>query len=235
MAAVAGMPIICNPLDFGSDVLDFSSDMPDDDFYRASSLIEQTIHQYRPNGDRRVPADVQGSIILRPNATGNEAALCRLIQATARILSFKRASQAGFATNEEEVAKLLEVSAVEIFDIVENYDILPIPLVPYSVSLTFSVFIKYFNSTSSRDLWKRACTLLDSLADTWWAAEAMSSMGRSIFEKLENEPQAAIDSQLGILGDDAAVIPGFFDQADIFGEFDKSVVNYWFPADQSFT
>lgn len=261
MAAVSGMPMISNPLDFGADALDYVSGGPDDDFYRSCRLIEQTIHQYRPNGDRRVPPRVSIDLALRQNATPDEAALCRLVQATARILSYKRATGAtssnGASTNggsgggggggpnseppgtpgqtpsDADMVSLMEASAIEILNIVEMRDVLAFPLIPYAVSLTFSVFIKYFNSPNARMLWKRACELLDRLADTWWAAEAMASMGRSVFEKLENESQAAIDTQLGILGDDA-VVPGFFDQADIFGEFDKSVVNYWFPADQTF-
>lgn len=90
-------------------------------------------------------------------------------------------------------------SAILVADILEDDNgrsLLPLPVVPYSLSLALSVAYKHLRQTqlvtsrirATKQL-KRCCTLLDDLASTWWSAGAMAKLGRRALKEA-NRPAA---------------------------------------------
>lgn len=89
---------------------------------------------------------------------------------------------------------LLLSAAGSVLRIITNSrDIAPLPLVPYSVSLTLTVFLRMFPKYDSETGfgWRDSCVALEAMADRWWVAGAMGSMGWNVFRSID---EAAIDS-----------------------------------------
>ena len=89
-------------------------------------------------------------------------------------------------------------SAILIADILEDENgrnLLPLPVVPYSLSLALSVAYKHLRQTglvtsrirAAKQL-KCCCTLLDALASTWWSAGAMAKLGRRALNEANKPP-----------------------------------------------
>lgn len=89
-------------------------------------------------------------------------------------------------------------SAILIADILEDENgknLLPLPVVPYSLSLALSVAYKHLRQTglvtnrirATKQL-KCCCTLLDALASTWWSAGAMAKLGRRALNEANKPP-----------------------------------------------
>lgn len=90
----------------------------------------------------------------------------------------------------EKINGLLLSAAGSILRIIKNStDLPPLPLVPYCASLTLTVFLRTYPRHDSETgfNWKDSCTVLESMADRWWVAGAMGSMGWNVFRSLEEE------------------------------------------------
>ncbi|CDO51055.1 conserved hypothetical protein. Putative transcription factor [Geotrichum candidum] len=66
----------------------------------------------------------------------------------------------------------------------------PLPLIPYCVSLTLTVFLRTYPQKDPvyGFSWKDSVRLLEGMSDQWWVAAAMGGMGQTVFSKLENDP-----------------------------------------------
>lgn len=161
-----------------------------------------------------------------PDDSTPYTAFVRLTHLMAGILGRKRI--------EKMTPELLEM-CLDVCTIVETYDdIVQTTFVPYAVSVTLTVFARMFNHPVARNNWKRAIAILDTLAGEWWVAEAMSSMGRKVFEKLESESEATdvtkastdLTSDLVLDG----TVSSFFGQTSILlGDMDRDSIDTWFP------
>lgn len=83
---------------------------------------------------------------------------------------------------------LLLSAAGSVLRIITNSrDLPPLPLIPYSVSLTLTVFLRMFPRYDSETGfgWRDSCIALEAMADRWWVAGAMGSMGWNLFKSLE--------------------------------------------------
>ncbi|VVT50045.1 uncharacterized protein SAPINGB_P002573 [Magnusiomyces paraingens] len=67
----------------------------------------------------------------------------------------------------------------------------PLPLVPYCVSLTLTIFLRTYPQVDLQYgyTWMDSAKLLESMSDRWWVAAAMGKMGQSVFKRLEREGQ----------------------------------------------
>ena len=65
----------------------------------------------------------------------------------------------------------------------------PLPLIPYCVSLTLTVFLRTYPKPDPvyGFNWRDSCNLLESMADQWWVAAAMGGMGQNVFGRLQEE------------------------------------------------
>lgn len=104
-------------------------------------------------------------------------------------------SSSEYATSDSTNRVLLEATR-HILYIVENYgDILPpLPLVPYCVSLTLTIFLRTYPQVDTSVIeggkiytWRDSAELLKSLSNRWWVAAAMGKMGQTVFKRLEDE------------------------------------------------
>lgn len=104
--------------------------------------------------------------------------------------------------NSDTANKVLLEATRHILYIVEScQDILPpLPLIPYCVSLTLTIFLRTYPQVDTSDAysspsvtnfkvytWKDSADLLKRLSDRWWVAAAMGKMGLTVFKKLEEE------------------------------------------------
>lgn len=81
-----------------------------------------------------------------------------------------------------------------ILHVIQNYQQIlpPLPLIPYCVSLTLTVFLRSYPKADPNYglTWKNGCSLLESMGPQWWVADAMGGMGRKVFGRLpENAPE----------------------------------------------
>lgn len=80
-----------------------------------------------------------------------------------------------------------------ILNVIKNFrNVLPpLPLIPYCVSLTLTVFLRTYPKIDPNYgfTWKDGCSFLESMSDQWWVADAMGGMGRKVFGRLPEEPQ----------------------------------------------
>ncbi|ANB12759.1 hypothetical protein AWJ20_1029 [Sugiyamaella lignohabitans] len=86
-------------------------------------------------------------------------------------------------------ARLLSAAGAVLRIIRNSKDLPPLPLIPYCVSLTLTVFLRTFPRVDSETnfSWRDACTALENMANRWWVAGAMGTMGRNVFGSLESE------------------------------------------------
>ncbi|KAK9482413.1 hypothetical protein V1527DRAFT_476442 [Lipomyces starkeyi] len=227
---VNGRPMNSHPRDVGLAAVDKSMEgcavlarLTD-----ACREIDWMIDLYRPKGPRAFPDIVLTSFL-------HDDPLPRLVHCVSVILSYKRVHSLT-SPSPESVIQTLLTAALDILSILENTrDITPLPVIPYSASLTLTVFLRLYPAHEARTGWRRSCQLLDTLGRYWWIADAMSSMGRTVFRKLEDDYKALSD-QLDlenrisdIFSGDGQTSSSVLDQASLFGELDKDVVDYWFP------
>lgn len=86
---------------------------------------------------------------------------------------------------------LLLSAAGSVLRIIKNaVDLPPLPMIPYCISLTMTVFLRTFPryDTETGFGWKEACMLLEQMADRWWVAGAMGCMGWNVFNSLQENP-----------------------------------------------
>lgn len=237
------------PRDIGVTIQEFY-DMNDNEQFKnvvsACELLDCIIELYRPGGSRMLPENILSKTRNPfPDDGTPFTALASLIFLLTIILTYKRVVDERVKPVDEEtntigssIEDILISSSIKIYDIVEQYkDIAPLPIVPYAVSITLTVFLKYFKLKTAQENWKRGCSILDSMSEYWWTAEAMSSMGNSVFAKLEaeyienEENRKAIDDLdfSGMLDKTTVNASSFMDQTELFGEFDKDAVDFWFP------
>ncbi|KAK9234630.1 hypothetical protein V1525DRAFT_459239 [Lipomyces kononenkoae] len=227
---VNGRPMNSHPRDVGLAPVDKSTE----EYSIVARLtdacreIDWLIDLYRPKGPYSFP-DISLNSFLHDDP------LPRLVHCVSVILSYKRVYSLTNPSPESVMPTLLS-AALDILSILENTrDITPLPVIPYSASLTLTVFLRVYPAHEARTGWRRSCQLLDSLGKYWWIADAMSSMGRTVFRKLEDDYKALSD-QLelenrisDIFSGDVQGSSSVLDQASLFGELDKDVVDYWFP------
>ncbi|KAK9475063.1 uncharacterized protein V1510DRAFT_409937 [Dipodascopsis tothii] len=121
-----------------------------------------------------------------PVATQPFVDLLRLVRCAAVILAHKR------VPDEQDSSDILLEAASQITTIVSSqHSLPPLPVVPYAVSLTLTVYLRLYPAPDAIAGWSRSCAVLDDLSRTWWVAEAMGSMARSIFKKLEEDTFAS--------------------------------------------
>uniref|UniRef100_A0A060SWB6 ARAD1A00462p n=1 Tax=Blastobotrys adeninivorans TaxID=409370 RepID=A0A060SWB6_BLAAD len=93
---------------------------------------------------------------------------------------------------------LLLSSAGSIIRILKTApDLPPLPIVPYCASLTLTVFLRTYPrfDTETGFTWKDSCAVLESMADRWWVAGAMGSMGWNVFRTLEDDSRKEHERQ----------------------------------------
>lgn len=233
-ACANGIPLKIHPRDMGVS-LESAEDGPQGTLFkglvRACQTLDAIIDLYRPNSQfNEVPEIVKTTSF--PDDGTSFTALFRLIHYTSILLSYKRVS----SMKDEDVSENLLSVSLDVYDLVEKYnDLVPLPIIPYAVSLTFAIFLRFFNRESVRTAWKRGCDILDYMANFWWAAEALSSMARSVFEKLEaelkqQEPETVDFDKYQVAENlPDGTLSSFMGQTSIFNELDPDVVDYWFP------
>jgi hypothetical protein len=78
-------------------------------------------------------------------------------------------------------------------------DLLPLPLVPYGISLALSVAYKSMRriqlphqQAQAKLDFKRCCKTLDSLKHTWWSADIMTALAHKVLGEVEktSDPRA---------------------------------------------
>ncbi|KAK9458189.1 hypothetical protein V1511DRAFT_491979 [Dipodascopsis uninucleata] len=234
VSCVAGRPLISHPRDVGqwlettskettvlSKTIDSCKDLDSTiDLYRPHAILSETV----------LPEAILRTINFD---SGVEMAIPRLVRYVAELLSYKRIKDLSGAKTPQSTLEAMRRTAFNILTVVEQTpDMAPFPIIPYSVSLTLTAFLHLYPSADARNGWQRGLLLLDSLGKYWWVAEAMNSMGRSVFRKLE-EDYNALEGQLDIEAQLTEIFSApsssVLDQASLFGELDKDVVDYWFP------
>ncbi|KAK9463075.1 uncharacterized protein V1516DRAFT_634887 [Lipomyces oligophaga] len=232
-SCITGHPLHSHPRDVGFPVDDNGPafGLKDDPLKRmveSCFYLDTTIDLYRPRPPETI-VDIKA-----PRFRQNEL-LPRLVHSVAIILFYKRLHNLTEQLPDSTMQTLLS-AAHDILSIMENsHEIAPLPILPYSITLTLTVFLRLYPSPAARAGWHRSCEMLDQLGKYWWIAEAMSSMGTRIFRKLE-EDYNTISGEWALedyISDRAStsgqIMSGVLDQATIFGELDKDVVDYWFP------
>ena len=93
------------------------------------------------------------------------------------------------------------------------------------MSLTQTVFLRYFTQDRVQGGWKRACNLLEKFKSVWSAADVMHDLCFNLFTRLEaergNEEQKSplMDPTLiELFGD--GLTSGFLEQQGLFTELD---------------
>lgn len=67
----------------------------------------------------------------------------------------------------------------------------PLPLIPYCVSLTLTVFLRTYPQKDPiyGFSWEDSVRLLESMSDRWWVSAAMGGMGRKVFSRLADDSE----------------------------------------------
>ncbi|KAK9460506.1 fungal-specific transcription factor domain-containing protein [Lipomyces oligophaga] len=185
-ACVCARPVISRLDDVGVTGLRAGHEPPEDEWltrlYDVCNILDRVIAMYRPLGST-LPSEVDFELSYGNTESSPLAAFLHLLRHAACILAHKRAPE----SPERNVAILLH-STNEIIRIVRSNPLLPpFPAVPYAVSLTLTVYLRLYPSPEAIQGWHKSCEVLDDLAPTWWVAEAMGSMARSVFRKLEED------------------------------------------------
>jgi hypothetical protein len=104
------------------------------------------------------------------------------------------------ATETVTDGRLLSAAGSVLRIIRNSKDLPPLPLLPYCVSLTLTVFLRTYPRGDSETgfSWKDSCSTLEGMADRWWVAGAMGTMGRNVFKSLEDESKQAAAAQLAV-------------------------------------
>ncbi|CAN6652308.1 hypothetical protein TRVA0_025S02058 [Trichomonascus vanleenenianus] len=120
-----------------------------------------------------------------------EERLLRQLQQQQQIQQIpQKQNKEGQAHDERRTEQLLLTSAGAIIRILNSTpNIAPLPLVPYCASLTLTVFLRTYPRPDLETgyNWKASCLVLEKMADRWWVAGAMGSMGWNVFKSLEEE------------------------------------------------
>lgn len=112
------------------------------------------------------------------------------------------------------------LSALEVVFIVEEYgkrDLVPLPIIPYALSLSLSVaFIQLRNSKQelhqkrASSTLEKCCTLLENQSAAWWSAGPMALLGRRALQECKSSfatRNTIKRSGVGLLRDIATPIP----------------------------
>ncbi|KAK9370870.1 fungal-specific transcription factor domain-containing protein [Lipomyces kononenkoae] len=182
-ACVCARPVISRLDDVGVSGLGSNEEGWLSKLYDLCQVLDRVIMMYRPLGSTLPP-----EVDLEVTYDGRDgksplACLLQLVRHCACILAHKRAPE-----SPDFNASILLHSTREILHIVRTQPQLPpFPVVPYAVSLTLTVYLRLYPSPEARSGWHESCAVLDDLAKTWWVAEAMGGMARSVFRKLEED------------------------------------------------
>ncbi|KAK7202794.1 hypothetical protein BZA70DRAFT_93694 [Myxozyma melibiosi] len=234
-ACVTGHPLNSHPRDVGLPMDDSTwaatRAEPLARITEACYMLDTTIDLYRPRPSEKV-------LDLKQPVFEKEEIMPRLVHSTAIMLFYKRLHSLTEQLPESTMQTLL-TAAEDILEIAEErrIDLPPLPIVPYSVAMTLTVFLRLYPAPAARTGWRRSCELLDNMGRYWWIAEAMSSMGKRVFKKLEEDYNRITGDWTleDYISSDRApaangqTMGGVLDQAWIFQELDKDVVDYWFP------
>jgi hypothetical protein len=111
---------------------------------------------------------------------------------SSRSRSFKHAPKSTPSTVRQTLST---ISIIAIIQEKNGRNLLPLPVVPYSLSLALSVAYKHIRQTGlvtsriqAMARLKQCCRLLDALADTWWSADAMAKLGRRALNEANKPP-----------------------------------------------
>ncbi|KAK7207382.1 hypothetical protein BZA70DRAFT_271143 [Myxozyma melibiosi] len=179
-ACVSARPVISRLDDVGVSGLREDEEGWLPKLYEVCKLLDSVIAMYRPMGST-LPPEVDFEVTYGDSDDSPIAALLHLLRHAACILAHKRAPE-----SPEANAAMLLHSTRQILYIVKTVPALPpLPAVPYAVSLTLTVYLRLFPSPEAIEGWHESCAVLDDLSKTWWVAEAMGGMARSVFRKLE--------------------------------------------------
>lgn len=74
---------------------------------------------------------------------------------------------------------------------------LPLPIVPYSVSLALTVFYAETLRISDRSEFLDTCEVLEDMSRVWWFAGTMARMGRQAVERVKVAEAAGVLAELG--------------------------------------
>ncbi|KAK9240957.1 fungal-specific transcription factor domain-containing protein [Lipomyces kononenkoae] len=179
-ACVCARPVISRLDDVGVSGLGSNEEAWLGKLYEVCQVLDRVIMMYRPLGST-LPPEVDLEVTY--GGPSPLASFLQLVRHCACILAHKRAPE-----SPENNASILLHSTTEILHIVRTQPQLPpFPVVPYAVSLTLTVYLRLYPSPEARTGWHESCAVLDDLAKTWWVAEAMGGMARSVFRKLEED------------------------------------------------
>lgn len=179
--------------------------------------LEQVIHMYRPvmDGRQKTPprplefpsilndtSFLNNSLFLDDNAANPTYGVFALLHYIAVTLAYKRLNanddanmdrrkRQKFAYQHASDSILLHLAGSIIRVIAVCDQIVPLPLIPYCLSLTLTVFLRAYpqHDVKSGASWQTSCQLLETLSDRWWVAGVMGSMGRNLFKNLEEEEE----------------------------------------------
>lgn len=194
-ACVNARPLIINLEDVSAPLFEESEDSNLHKLVQCCLKLEHVIYLYRPNSSTRYnPLMISNSVY----AVSDEiSAVFSLLNYTAIILAHKRSIIA--PKKEQDQSKILLSSAHSIHKIIEAYKqtLPPLPLIPYCVSLTLTVFLRTL--PQGEDGWRSSCQLLEELKDKWWVADAMCGVGTKVTIKKEtsNHDSHLLDPQNG--------------------------------------
>lgn len=181
-ACVSARPVISRLDDVGVTGMRPSEEGWLTKLYDVCQLLDRVIAMYRPIGST-IPPEVDFEVSYGKSDDSPFAAFMHLIRHAACILAHKRAPE-----SPEVNAAILLHSTKQILHIVKTQPALPpLPAVPYAVSLTLTVYLRLYPSPEAIAGWHESCAVLDDLSKTWWVAEAMGGMARSVFRKLEED------------------------------------------------
>ncbi|KAK9489651.1 fungal-specific transcription factor domain-containing protein [Lipomyces doorenjongii] len=182
-ACVSARPVISRLDDVGVTGLRSNEEGWLSKLYEVCQVLDRVIMMYRPLGST-LPLEVDLQVTYGPDDVKSPfASFLQLLRHAACILAHKRAPEAPEAN-----ASILLHSTSQILHIVRTQSQLPpFSVVPYAVSLTFTVYLRLYPSPEAIAGWRESCAVLDDLATTWWFAEAMGGMARSVFRKLEED------------------------------------------------
>ncbi|KAK9333708.1 fungal-specific transcription factor domain-containing protein [Lipomyces starkeyi] len=182
-ACVSARPVISRLDDVGVTGLRSNEEGWLSKLYEVCKVLDRVIMMYRPLGST-LPPEVDLHVTYGPDDVKSPfASFLQLLRHAACILAHKRAPE-----SPEVNASILLHSTSQILHIVRTQSQLPpFPVVPYAVSLTLTVYLRLYPSPEATAGWHESCAVLDDLAKTWWVAEAMGGMARSVFRKLEED------------------------------------------------
>lgn len=173
---------------------------------------------------------------LEDNMTNPASAIFALLHYTAVTLAYKRlhanedanidrrAKRTKYSTfhhsSSDAILLNLAGSIIQVISICDQ--IIPLPLIPYCLSLTLTVFLRTYPSSDTKTgaSWQTSCRLLEKLSDRWWVAGVMGSMGRNLFKNLEEEEETrTMEQQYLNMFSDLPNQTSFLDQAMTLEEF----------------